>query len=206
MFSKTPIQDIQLAKVRKTVKLVDSNGQAVSVSSGELYLPFGASCWENKRTDFDDYSVQCYVNKSEQFESYCQELSDKIESLCADSLFDSSSVFTPMLKQNKDFPQLLKINLPRDRYGNFDFVVFDQDSNKVMITEDNVNEIFCKKRTFKCIMECARIWEFNGKIGSVWNAVQVKYYDTPVNDEVSIDSVDESAAPQVSSVYTECML
>lgn len=220
MFTKCLLEQLGFAKVRKAIKIVDASNKPLQVTSGELYLPFGVSSWENKYSDYNDYSLQCYVDKTEGFQEFCEELNERIQNMSNESsMIDTTNVdFTPILKHNKDFPKLLKINLPRDRFGNFDFVVFDQDSNKIMVTEDNIENIFCKKRTFKCIFENAKLWEYNGKIGTIWNMIQAKYYniqENPVNEDTD-DSVsdDQSSGSDSGSgkgecdnaVYTKCVL
>lgn len=217
MFAKHPLSELNLAKVRKSVKLVDSTNKSFQVTSGELFLPFGVSSWENKYSDYNDYSVQCYVNKTEGFENFCEDLNAQIvDVLGKSSMFDTSnSEIASILKQNKDFPKLLKINLPRDRFGNFDFVVFDEDSNKIMVTENNVDNIFCKKRTFKCIFENMKVWEYNGRIGTIWNMVQAKYYKIQESNNATEGASegtlgDESEGTldgaEVDGAYTQCML
>lgn len=198
------IPSLDLVKSGKSIRVIDTETRKpLRVTSKELYLPFGVSSWENQYSKFQDYSLQTYVNIDPEFEKYCEELDEKVKSLCLSSPLFENGEYKSLLKQNKDFPRLFKINLPRDRFGNFDFVVFDKDLNKIMVTEDNVEYIFCKKRTFTCIFESCKVWQYNGSIGTIWNLVQVKYKDLEVVEDAS---TNVPTCKGEEDAYNTCML
>jgi hypothetical protein len=93
------------------------------------------------------------------------------------------------------------LKLPRDTHGNFNFVVFDKDKNKVKVTEDNIEEVFCKKRLFQCIMQCEKIIDWNGSASVQWIITQAKYSEIPVVQQ----NTNEQDSKK-TSIYDSCMI
>ncbi len=189
-FTTLNLEKISLCKSGKTIKLFGEAKKPLELASGRLYLPFGVSSYENKWSGMYDYSVSCYVD--EQFDAFCTRLDSKVRELLSDF---TTSELSDTLRQNKDFPKLFRLKLPRDSNGNFNFVVFDEDKNKIMVTEDNVNTVFCKKRPFKCIMQCEKITDWSGKSGISWILTQARY---------SIQ--EQQKAPVTETTYSEYLL
>lgn len=175
-----------LTKLKRTVVIADSDQitncletgkllEGLQIKSEKMYMPFGVSSFENKFSSFADYQVSVYVSENDtktldSLDARVQELGHETGILN----FDSCE-WRPILKKNKDFPRLLTLKLPRDKNGNFETIVFDEDKNKIMIGLDNIEEIFCKKRTFKCVFQNVKVWEYNGAIGSIWKILQIRY-------------------------------
>ena len=87
----------------------------------------------------------------------------------------SSCEYSPILKENGDYPKLMKLQFVRDRNGNFVSFIFDENKEKIKIDETNIDTVLGKGKIFKCIIECSKVWCYNGKIGSVWNILQLRF-------------------------------
>lgn len=219
--TRMSFENIKLAKIKKSFALVDTENQNkyMRVASDRLYMPFSVSAYENKYSSFKDYSIACYVTEKD--EEVLTELDEKIKDLVDNSeIFDSSNnEYKSLLKQNRDFPKLFNLKLPRDKHGNFAIVkdgpdgvskshaivVYDENKVKIKLTVDNIEEIFCKKRMFKCIFENAKIYEYNSVIGTTWNLVQMKYCSPASTLEKQVDS-DEISCSNDDIDYSKCLL
>ena len=95
---------------------------------------------------------------------------------------DMESMYSPILRPNKTYPKLMKIALPRDTKGNFEFVVFNENKEKVSITDSNIEEVLCKGKIFKGIVECGKVWYYNGRFGTTWNLKQMKFVEQNTSD------------------------
>ena len=93
---------------------------------------------------------------------------------------DIKSIYCPILKENKTYPKLMKISLPRDTKGNFDFVVFDETKNKITVDDSTIEQVLCKGKIYKGIIECSKIWYYKGKFGTTWNFKQLKFVENNV--------------------------
>ena len=102
-FNQLNIQTTFLAKSGRSLKLMGESKTPLELQSGRLYLPFGASSYPNKWSGMDDYSISCYVDS--EFEEFSAKLDAKIEEDVKQ--FSPNSEFTPTLRQNKDYPNLL---------------------------------------------------------------------------------------------------
>jgi hypothetical protein len=91
----------------------------------------------------------------------------------------------------------MKLQLPRDKNGNFESFIFDDQKEKIMLDSNNVSDIFSKGKVFKCIIECAKVWVYNGRIGSIWNVVQLKFTENKFHQAIGNNSTE---------VYTQLMI
>lgn len=165
-FTDIDIQKTSTCKSGKSLKIVNDMKKPLELQTGVLYSPFGVSKFENKWSGLYDYSVSCYVD--EKFEKFITELGEHVAKT-------GNLTVVPGMKVNGDYPKLFKLKLPRDSNGNFNFVVFDNDKQKIRVTEDNVEEIFCKKRTFKCIIQCEKVNEWKEEWYIHWIITQMRY-------------------------------
>ena len=196
------INTLQLVSGKRYKRLVikDSNEKLenLQLTTGIVYLPFGVSNFTNKWSEFCDYSISCYVEP--EFETIC----DTIDNIIQENIAKDNKYY-PALRVNKDYPKLFKINLPRDKNGNFDFVVFDSDGEtKNQVTEDNIEQVFGKRNRFKCLIECTRVYEQNGSAGSVWSLLYCK----KVQGEQEIDNLiyEDATKTSTKDLYTTCQL
>jgi hypothetical protein len=171
-YANVNLDTITLCKSGKSLKILNENKKPLEMQSCKLYMPFDVSRFENKWSGMYDYSVSCYTDDS--FKEFFSKLDKRVSDLLSPF---TESPLNDTLKQNKDFPKLFRLKLPRDSYGNFNVVVFDKNREKIMLTEENIEEIFCKKQTFKCTFQCEKISDWQGKSSILWQMTQAKLFD-----------------------------
>lgn len=186
--SELNLDNLKLGKSGKTVKLLYNN-VPVQIQTGKMYVPFGVKMFNNDYSSFTNCHIDCSLNQSEseisvKHREQLEALDNKIIELIEESvdLFSSKNSihfqkesYSPILRENKTYPKLMKISLPRDKNGNFDFVVFNENKEKVPTNDSTISEVLCKGILFRGIIECNKIWYYNGKFGSQWNLVQMKF-------------------------------
>lgn len=189
-----------LAKVSRNVRLIH-NKQNININTHVLYMPFNLSKYKKQWSNFEEYSVDCYVQdvacseKLSQFDDYIFDLSKKNSQLFnVQNLNDAS--YSPMYRENKTYPKLLKLYLPRDNNGNFTTQFFDDKSEKIIVDENNIETILSKKTMFKCIITCSKVWYYQNKIGSIWNIVQLKMVSN--DNKNSYNNSDNSCDSELS--------
>ncbi len=174
---------LQLAKSGRGVKLI-YNKEPVQFCTSSLYTPFGVNSLSKEWSNFNEYNVECSLNQSSSptssaFRLFLETLDSKIAELVTENahLFanGTSGTYTSILRDNGNYPKRIKLQFPRDKNGNFESVLFDDQKQKLLLNETNINECVSKGKIFKCIIECAKVWSFNGKVGSIWNIVQLKF-------------------------------
>lgn len=168
--------NIKLGKAGRSTKLLyvnDGSKGNLKVSTPKLILKFLNSTtkeWAN----FTEFSMDCSIHDIED-ENSLLEFSNNINKRIIEenrSTYEDQAYFS-MIKENKNYPKMIKLVFPRDSNGNFETVVFDKEKNKVMITEDNIEDIFKRNLTMKCIIECVKVWNVNSKYGLIWNVTQI---------------------------------
>jgi hypothetical protein len=176
---------LSVVKNGKSLKIYykDSPLQIVTET---LYTPFGVKSFSNNYSNISNYHLDCSVDNHKSVESQetislFNNLDTKIMNLINENLdlFHVKNMtdcdYSKFLKDPKgDYPGLLKIQLPRDSKGNFETVVFNHDKEKMPIDESNIQSVFTKGTTFKSIIECSRLWHFNGKFGASFMFKQIK--------------------------------
>lgn len=182
----------KLGKSGRSVKLL-YNKEALQFCTSSLYLPFGVKSVIKEWSNFTDYNIDCSLNQSTSenaiaFRNSIEQLDKIITELVKDNLtlFNSKNenanenfVYSPILRENGTYPKLMKLQLPRDKNGNFESFMFDDKKQKIKLNENNILEFLPKGKVFKCIIECSKIWYYNGKVGSIWNVVQLKFSEKP---------------------------
>lgn len=195
-FSTLNISTVSICKSGKSLKLFNDVKKPLALQSTVLYCPFGVSRFENKWSGMYDYTVSCYTD--EDFHSFSEALDKKVAE-CLTQF--TTSELQSTLRQNKDYPKLFRLKLPRDSNGNFNFVIFDKEKNKIKVTEDNIEEVFCKKRLFKCIMQCEKITDWNDKASIQWIITQARYTEQQSKQQSNTES-----NIQVDSAYNTCLI
>jgi len=185
--SHIKIEDLNLDKLKisksgKTVTLRYDN-LPLQLATCKLYSPFGVKGKNSDYSPFTNWTIDCSVCKTNQFDTSL--LDNKIIGLIKESpdLFNArhmddvdlnSDFFSPIFKNNKTWPKLMKISLPRDTKGNILSVVFNENTEKIPVTDTCIEKILCKGQIFKAIIEFSKFWIFQGRIGTTWNLVQMK--------------------------------
>lgn len=176
-------EKFSLAKSGRNIKLLYDK-QPFQICTTTLYTPFGVKNISKDWSNFNEYWIDCSLNQSPNenstnFRNFVETLDKKIVELVNDNktLFPNYSDkldYTNILRENKNYPKLMKLQLLRDKNGNFESFIFDENKKKIRVNENSIEEILSKGKMFKCIIECSKVWVYNGKIGSIWNVVQLK--------------------------------
>lgn len=198
-----------LAKSGRAVKLL-SNKQPLQVYTSALYTPFGVKSATKEWSNFPEYYIDCSLStvaSSTGFKETMEGLDEKIQTMVKESgsLFSadpSTAQYLSIFRENGSYPKLIKLQMPRDKNGNFTTFFFDENKNKVQVSDDNINEMLKKGSVFRCIIECAKIYSYNGRIGSVWNIVQLKLSENK-KTKTPLSAENTGTA---SSVYTTMMI
>lgn len=178
----------QIAKSGRAIKLLYKK-EPVKFKTSLLYCPFGVKSVNKEWSNFTEYNVDCYMNQSSTensqiFRKFLDDLDIKIQELIKSNgnIFDKGDVaYNNIMRENGNYPKLIKLQFPRDKNGNFKSVLFDESTNKHQITEDNIDELIAKGRLFKCVISCSKVWTYSGKAGTIWDIVQLKFFDKPQN-------------------------
>lgn len=197
------VSNIFIAKSGKTVKLLTKNtaGKLVplQITTSKMYTPFGVSVNSSQYSSFTNCTVSCSLDHTTTVKQKqkIEELDQKIVSLIKESIdlfpketmsmdldnADTNTFYCPLLRGNSSYPKLMKLTLPRDKNGNFDFFVFGENKEKIPIEDSNIEEILSKAVCFRGIIECSKLWYYNGKIGSTWNVVQLRLEKKTLKEE-----------------------
>lgn len=201
----------KLAKSGRAVKLL-YNKEPVQICTSTLYSPFGVKPSIKGWSNFTEYNLDCSLNQSNSensvlFRETIERLDKIIQELVKDnfSLFNTNEdnfVYNNILRENGNYPKLIKFNLPRDKNGNFESFIFDINKEKIPLSENNIEEILCKGKVFKAIIECVKIWFYNGKVGSIWKIVQLKFSEKEPNSL----SKNNTNLNDKNNVYTQLMI
>lgn len=195
-----------VGKSGRTIKLL-YNKTPFQFCTSLLYTPFGVKSNTKDWAKFDEYYLDCSLNQSDSdqsisFREFMDKLDNKIQELVKENkdlmnIPKESEDFTynSILRENKSYPKLMKLQLPRDKNGNFDCFIFNSDKTKVKIDETNIEDILVKGKIFKCIIECSKLWYFKEKVGSIWNIIQLKFADIKVLSNESSEKL-----------YNSCMI
>lgn len=203
--------ELKLAKVGRSIQLL-YNKKPFQFCTSPLYTPFGVKSVTKEWSAFDEFSIDCSLNQAQtegavRFRDFITQLDTKIQELVKEnaSLFNSNSgnpgagfVYNTILRENGTYPKLMKLQLPRDKNGNFTSFVFDEQKNKIPINESNISDTLTRGKVFRCIIECSKIWSFGGKVGSIWNIVQLKFSDVKI-----VNSANNNVNP---GVYNTLMI
>lgn len=198
---KVDWENFKLAKSGRNIKLL-YNKEPLQFCTSSLYSPFGVKSNIKDWNIFTEYVLDCSLNQSQQennivFKEFLSKLDEKIQELCKENVelfksaknFDENYSYTPLLRENGNYAKLLKLQLQRDKNGNFQSFVFDCNKEKIKLSESNIEEVLCRGKVFKCIIECTKLWYYNGKIGSTWNIVQLKFNEKKVIDNNNNNNV-----------------
>ena len=206
----------KLAKSGRAVKLL-YNKEHVQICTSTLYSPFGVKPFVKEWSNFTEYNIDCSLNQSNSensvlFRETIERIDQNIQQLVKDNLNlfnvkDSNFVYNSILRENGNYPRLIKFNLPRDKNCNFESFIFDINKNKVPVSENNVEEILSKGKVFRTIIECVKVWVYNGKVGSIWKIVQLKFSEKEPEELVKTNILLTNDKNNIcTKVYTQLMI
>ena len=181
---------LKIAKSGRAVSLRYS-GNPFQLSSCKMYTPFGINGKSNDYSPFTNWTLDCSINQNQSEASVAYQTTiDTIDASMIDLIksnnnlfnpkdtqnidFDTDDFYSPILRPNKTYPKLMKLSFPRDRNGNILAVLFDEDGKKVLLNDNNIEELLGKGTVFKCITEFSKFWCFQNRIGSTWNVLQLR--------------------------------
>lgn len=211
---------LKLGKSGRAVKLL-YNKEPIQICSSTLYTPFGVKSLNKEWSNYAEYNLDCSLNQSNSetsilFRNSIQKLDKMIEDLVKEntSLFDSKNeqcngnfVYSPLLRENGSYPKLMRLQLSRDKNGNFESFIFDENKQKIKIDENNINEVLKKGKCFKAIMECVKVWYYNGKVGSIWKIVQLKLSERPLPSKSGDpEEQEQNGNREGATVYNQLMI
>jgi len=212
-------QNLNLGKSGRSVKLIYDK-QSMNMSTNVLYMPFNLNTYKKQWSTYDDYIIDCYIDSGHSDNEYIQKMSqfnDVIFDLVKTNLHlfnvpeNEQICFTPFYKDNKTFPKLLKLHLPRDTNGNFMTQFFDENSNKIFVDENNIQTILSKKSTFKTIINCSKVYMYQNRAGCAWDIMQLKLVNATKEIAISDSSDNGSASEEDNTndnnhIYTQIAL
>jgi hypothetical protein len=210
--------NLKLGKSGRAVKLL-YNKEPIQICSSTLYTPFGVKSLNKEWSNYAEYNLDCSLNQSNSetsilFRNSIEKLDKIIEELVREntSLFDSKNgtcnddfVYSPLLRENGSYPKLMRLQLSRDKNGNFESFIFDENKQKIKITENNIDTILSKGKCFKTIIECVKVWYYNGKVGSIWKIVQLKLSERSLPKKEDSEKEDEGSS-STKNVYNQLMI
>lgn len=184
---------LKVVKSGRTVKLMYDK-KPLSFCTSTLYSPFGVKSFMKEWANFPEYSIDCSLNQSGSenavaFKTFIEKLDEKVAEIVRDNLdafnnpkakepVPSTVDYQPMMRENGNYPKLIKLQLPRDKNGNFTSFVFNENKESVKIDEGNVSDVLVKGKVFKTIIECSKVWLYNGRVGTIWHIDQLRFSDS----------------------------
>jgi hypothetical protein len=207
--------NLKLGKSGRAVKLL-YNKEPIQICSSTMYTPFGVKSVNKEWSNYAEYNINCSLNQSTSetsitFKNAIEKLDKIIEKLVKENinLFNSKNenanenfIYSPILRENGSYPKLMNLQVSRDKNGNFESFIFNENKQKVKIDENNISEILSKGKTFKTILECVKVWYYNGKVGSIWKIVQLKFSERTFTKQDSEKEEEGSS----KNVYNQLMI
>lgn len=198
---------LKIAKSGRTISL-RYNNEPFQISTCKLYTPFGVNGYSNNYSPYTDWAINCSVSQlNNSFQNEFDKLDSHVTSLIkeSDHLFKDidfeSNFYNTTFRENKSYPKLMKLSLPRDKNGNILAVFFDENAKKILVDDKNIEQILSKRTIFKCIIELSKLWSFKGHIGATWNVLQIRIISK--NSEIE---PDEDTTVVDSSIYTSKLM
>jgi hypothetical protein len=184
---------IKIGLDKKTVKLYYEKNNEVGdlitedlqIQLPHMYLPFGLKDNENKSqwSNFKEYYFDCTLRNDDEesnFNTFLENLNKRIT-----SLINEHTGFKQECNENNygkiqksgKFKNLIKLNIQRDKEGNFNSYFFKYNTakkhDKILIKDENINSTLRQGTVFIPTINCSKIYYYNEKYGSLWNIVQM---------------------------------
>ena len=213
---------LKIAKSGRTVSLRYS-GNPFQLSSCKMYSPFGINGKSNDYSPFTNWTLDCSINQNPSIASLAyQDTINTIDKSVIDLIktnnnlfnpkdtqnieFEQNDFYSPILRQNKTYPKLMKLSFPRDRNGNILSILFDENGNKILLNDNNIEKLLSKGTIFKCIIEFSKFWCFQNRIGSTWNVLQLRLCSKKINIVEELDNETEQNVTTNNNFNNNLML
>lgn len=211
------LSKLKIGKSGRTIKLI-YEGNPLQLVTTKMYSPFGVKIYNNDYSHFTNCQLDCSISETNlKIKDAYEKLDEKIKELVLGSgektfneiNFEDPTFYSSMFKGTSNYPKLMKVSLPRDKNGNFDFVIFDNNKEKVKVTDHTIETVLPKRTVFKSIIECNKIWSYKGKVGVTWNLIQMKL--VPKSDQNEVDPEEDDQEQAVSNekeknIYTQNLM
>lgn len=125
-------------------------------------------------TDFDDHLVEQISNSPGLFETNV-------------GLTQIKNSFMGIAKSRSPFN--IRLILPKNDLGNFDWALFDSNKKEIKVTPENVSNFIPKNTMCKVIFTLDRVWYFNERFGIICKLKQMKL-------EPKVPSADDKGVEQ----------
>lgn len=210
------VNQLKIAKSSRTVTL-RYNNLPFQLATCKLYSPFGVKGTNSDYSPFTNWTIDCSIDQnnsdaSQLYQTNIDLLDTRLIELIKESCNSfnprnmeevdlTGDFYSPILRNNKTWPKLMKISVPRDTKGNLLSVIFDENTEKIPITDKNIEQILCKGKVFKAIIEFSKFWIYKGRIGTTWHLIQMKLISKTTKDK----EPEDTEAPN-ASIYTNNLM
>lgn len=176
---------LKVAKSGRTLKLLYNN-TPLQILTEKVYTPFGCKGFTNQYSKFIDWSLDVSMSETAN-EAVYDTLQEKVKGL----LNDNENEFSAIFRENRSYPRLMSLKLPRDSKGNILSVFFDENGEKSQLNDNNVENLLVRGKRYKVIIECGKIWTYNGKTGLTWNIIQLRQlkFTKEASEDVKNDTI-----------------
>jgi len=211
--------DIKLGKSGRAIRLL-YNKEPLQICTSTLYSPFGIKSVNKEWSNFTEYNLDCSMNQSSSetstvFKNFIDKLDVIIQQLVKENLVlfnnknetaNENFAYTSILRENGSYPKLMKLQFTRDKQGNFESFIFDEQKEKIPINENNIDNVIAKGKIFKTIIECVKVWYYNGKVGSIWKVVQLKFCERERMKMIDDNDGDCTEEKDIPNIYNQLMI
>lgn len=193
------IEKFTLCKSGKNLKLRYDN-QDFKIITDVLYCPFDSNVNTFTWMKHKQWSLTCNIISGD-FKIFLKNMSNKIKYLLEqEQLLDSSYEYRDLYTQKGQYMSL-RLNLKRKSDGKFLSNVFSPEREIITFNDVDVKNLFTKKY-IKTIIECEKIYLYNGKCGSVWCLDQGRFQQENTDIQLS----EENENDEGNNNITECLI
>lgn len=200
----TPInaEKLTIIKNKRTINLRYDN-KPLTFETSDMFIPFGINRYTNSWSANDNISFCCSCDdNTEEFKKTIDELDAIVEKKLNDFTGENFELTRSFSNKNPAYKKYIKLNITRDREGDFSTYFYDSDKNNVVLDDSTIEEFITKRGRCKCIIECAKIWTRDNRASIIWNANIVKSIAENEHTEKSESEGNTCDA----DVYNSCMI
>ena len=168
----------------------DGNEQRMYWQTGEMYIPWGMSSWDNGK-----HTIDLSWPKDGSHDSFHSKLTQLEEKVVADALANSPDwlkkkyksnqinvvreFFSPVIRKSKDketgepdgkYSDTLKVKIYQNRDGKWTAEVYDNNKEQVDLSE----ALSVRGTKVKCLLHLASVWVAGNSFGLTWVLHQAK--------------------------------
>lgn len=176
---------LKLGLTRNTVKLYNNHKKQLQFKTPVLRIPFGVNINKFKTySSYNEYYMECSVD--DDFVSEFQKFESKLFPLLLEhpDYFKTTFEQPPTLEniqqywkspiRSNDYGHLLKVTLPRNITGDFDFTIWDHNSEQLNVDDSNITQLLSKHTKFTSVLRINKLWGFKEQYGLILHLEQLK--------------------------------